>query len=186
MSKNSFCEDSFKKKSFLKSYFSDRFLKTKVGDCLSDLIALLLGVPLHLTFLINNVIVKLFADDTTFFAAGDNLDKLISTFSLTFKLLMEWCQFNRIDLNVDKTYLMVITRKRIVIPDTIVLNGVSIKVVRQFKLLGVILDDKMLFNKHIASICIKINFRLYSIKKLFYLAISVKVQFFKAFILPLF
>ena len=98
---------------FLKSYFSDRFLKTKVGDCLSDLIALLLGVPLHLTFLINNVIVKLFADDTTFFAAGDNLDKLISTFSLTFKLLMEWCQFNRIDLNVDKTYLMVITRKRI-------------------------------------------------------------------------
>ena len=37
--------------------------------------------------------------------------------------------------------------------------------VRQFKLLDVILDDKMLFNKHIASICIKINFRLYSIKK---------------------
>ena len=82
---------------------------------------------------------------------------------------------------------MIITRKRIVIPDTIVLNGVSIKVVRQFKLLGVILDDKMLFNKHIASICIKINFRLYSIKKLFYLATSVKkVQFFKAFILPYF
>jgi len=185
---------------FLKSYFSDRFLKIKVGDCLSDLIALLLGVPQgsvlgplfflifinDLPFFINNVIAKLFADDTTFFAAGENLDKLISTFSLTFKLLMEWCQFNRIDLNVDKTYLMVITRKRIVIPDTIVLNGVSIKVVRQFKLLGVILDDKMLFNKHIASICIKINFRLYSIKKLFYLATSVKVQFFKAFILPYF
>ena len=63
------------------------------------------------------------------------------------------------------------------------LNGVSIKVVRKFKLLGVLLGDKMLFNKHIASICIKINFRLYSIKKLFYLATSVKVQFFKAFIL---
>ena len=81
----------------------------------------------------NNVIAKLFADDTTFFEAGENLDKLFSTFSLT-----------------------------------ILLNGVSIKVVRKFKLLGVILDDKILFNKHIASIYIKINFRLYSIKKLFY------------------
>jgi hypothetical protein len=81
---------------------------------------------------------------------------------------------------------MIITRKRIDFPIEINFDGISIKVVKQFKLLGIIIDDKMLFSKYIASICLKVNYKLYSIKKLFYLSTSVKVQFFKAFILPYF
>ena len=77
-------------------------------------------------------------------------------------------------------------RKHIDFPKEIDFNGISVKVVHQFKLLGITIDDKMLFTKYIASICLKVNYKLYSIKKLFYLSTSVKVQFFKAFILPYF
>ena len=181
--------------------FNSRYFKPgKVGDAFSDFVAILLGVPQgsvlgplffllfinDLGFFINNVIAKLFADDTSFFSSGNDLDKLIITFSKTYELLMEWCSFNRIDLNVDKIFVMIITRKRIKIPDQIILNGVAIKVVKQFKLLGVILDDKMSFSKYVSSICIKINYRLYSIKKLFYLSTAIKIQFYKTFILPYF
>ena len=55
-----------------------------------------------------------------------------------------------------------------------------------FKLLGVHLNDKLEFIDHAANVCLSINRRLYTIKKLFYLPYSVKIHFFKTFILPYF
>ena len=51
---------------------------------------------------------------------------------------------------------------------------------------GVHLDDKLQFIDHAANVCLSINRRLYTIKKLFYLPYSVKIHFFKTFILPYF
>ena len=58
--------------------------------------------------------------------------------------------------------------------------------VNQFKLLGVIIDNDLTFLPQVASLRIKINQRLFSIKKIFFLDDSVKLQFFKTFILPYF
>ena len=56
----------------------------------------------------------------------------------------------------------------------------------QFKLLGVILDNKLNFNLYVAQQCLIINRKLFSIKRLFYLPQATKLQFFKAFLLPYF
>ena len=81
---------------------------------------------------------------------------------------------------------MVITDKRIKIPESFTFNGIEIKCVSEFKLLGVILDNKWNFNAYTASLIGSINSKLFSIKRIFYLSTPVKVQFIKTFILSFF
>ena len=126
---------------------------------------------------------KLFADDTTLYDASDNIELLISSFIKKLDLLLEWCQFNRLDINFKKTYFMLyifFTRKRIIIPTSIKIYNVDIEVVSSFKLLGVTIDYKFTFEKYISMTCGRINHVLHSIKKLFFLQLATKIQFFKS------
>jgi len=83
---------------------------------------------------------------------------------------------------------MIISNRRIKdeIPTKIKIADVLVDVVNSFKLLGVTIDNRMTFSKFAADTRMAINRKLYSIKRLFYLATSVKIQFFKTFILPYF
>jgi hypothetical protein len=80
---------------------------------------------------------------------------------------------------------MFVTSKRIKAPKEIEITlGVSVKMVKQFKLLGVTIDNKLNFETYASMIKKSVNRKLYSIKRLFYLCQSVKLQFFKSFIMP--
>jgi hypothetical protein len=80
---------------------------------------------------------------------------------------------------------MIVTNKRIKSPKEIeVSNGILDKVVDQFKLLGINIDNKLNFASYAAQIKKNVNIKLYSIKRLFYLCQAVKLQFFKSFIMP--
>ena len=81
---------------------------------------------------------------------------------------------------------MVFTKKKIEIPEKIKIKGKTIGVVNEFKLLGFTIDNKLNFKKLISEVCLSVNKKLFSIKRLFYLCTSVKIQFFKTFILPYF
>jgi hypothetical protein len=59
-------------------------------------------------------------------------------------------------------------------------------VVNSFRLLGVIVDNKLNFSEHCSYLKKVINRKLFSIKRLFFLATSVKIHFFKTFFLPYF
>ncbi len=61
---------------------------------------------------------------------------------------------------------------------------IKVNVVTSFKLLGVTIDKKLTFTEHCSNIKKIGNWKTYSIKRLFYLCTSVKIQFFKTFILP--
>ena len=76
--------------------------------------------------------------------------------------------------------------KRLKIPESFKFDDLEIKCVSEFKLLGVTTDNKLNFNSHITNISHCINSKLLSIKRIFYLSTSVKIQFFKTFILPYF
>ncbi len=62
-----------------------------------------------------------------------------------------WSTHNRLDINWAKTFLMVVTNKRIKIALSFLLNNIEIKYVEEFKLLGVTIDSKLNFNKHISK-----------------------------------
>ena len=52
--------------------------------------------------------------------------------------------------------------------------------------MGFIIDENLNFVKLAANVCLSVNRKLFSIKRLFYLCTTVKIQFFKTFILPYF
>ena len=116
----------------------------------------------------------MFADDTTLYESNNDLKKLISNFIVNIRPMLDWCKHNKLDINWSKTYFMFITNKRIktnlpveieIIKDTVV------KVVDNFKLLGVTIDNKLNFDLHCA------NTRKIPNRKMF----SIKIQFFKTF-----
>ena len=66
----------------------------------------------------------------------------------------------------------------------IVIDGCYVDVVDEFKLLGILIDHNLFFNKFVDRLKSTVNQKLYSIKRLFYLSLNIKVQFFKTFIQP--
>ena len=136
----------------------------------------------------------MFADDTTLYDADQDLNILINRFLAKIKPLLDWCFFNKLDLNWSKTYFMFVTNRRVKLPSEIsvkhIINNktveVSVKVVKSFRLLGVTLDNKLIFSENCSNHKKVINRKLFSIKRLFYLATSVKIHFFKTFVLPYF
>ena len=96
---------------------------------------------------------------------------------------------NKLEINWSKTFCMVITNKRLKDLKSLKVidfGEAKVQIVDKFRLLGVTIDSKLNFELYISELRLQINRKLYSIKKLFYLSINVKIQFFKTFILPYF
>ena len=136
---------------------------------------------------LNKLMSKLFADDTTLYLFDSDIDNLINKFKVEIQSLLNWCSDNKMDINWSKTYFMFVynSRRKLKIPICISIHkNININVVTNFKLLGVVLDSNLSFSNYISDLCLKINKRLFSIKRLFYLSTAVKIQFFKTFCLP--
>ena len=186
--------------SLIENYFFNRHQFTKIGNIKSTVNDLLLGVPQgsvlgplffiifinDLPYFLDEIITKLFADDTTLIFADNDLSSIVSKFKNGLKSLNEWCKHNRLYINWSKTFVMFITNKKICLPTFIEMESIKIEVVSRFKLLGVVIDNKLQFKDFVSNQCLSINKRLFSIKRLFYLPFDVKLQFFKTFILPYF
>ena len=52
---------------------------------------------------------------------------------------------------------MYITNKRVMIPKSISINNQTINVVDKFRLLGVLVDNKLKFDAYVAQQCLAIN-----------------------------
>ena len=190
----------------LSDYFSNRAQVVRLGNVISGKRPIRLGVPqgsvfgplLFLIFIndlafIIALLCKLFADDTTLYATTANsvetLDNLIADFVRKLGPLFKWCAMNRMDINWSKTFFMIVTAKqkrKISVPTFIKVGSNEVAVADNFKLLGVLIDNKLTFKQHVTNICINVNRKLFSIKRLAYLPFLVRLQFFKTFILPIF
>ena len=139
-----------------------------------------------IAFYLKDILVKLFADDTTLLFSERELSQLISKIKSGIFTLNEWCKFNKLFVNWEKSFLMFVTNRRVSLPDFIEIDGQKVMSVKKFRLLGVNLDNRLNFESHAYEQSNVINKRIYSIKRMFFLPFNLKMTFFKAFILPYF
>ena len=79
--------------------------------------------------------------------------------------LQDWFYNNKLTLSVPKCAYMIFRGRQKILPANIpplYLNGLEIERVENFKYIGVILDSKLLWEKHVEYICTKIS-RLYGV-----------------------
>ena len=114
-------------------------------------------------FACHNANPKLFADDSNLFVTGTNLNELYEAANLACSQVSHWFKCNRLTVNYSKSvYLLFFPHKdddNCILSKIlgITLNNNLIKRVNVTKFLGVLIDDKLSFEKHVNSIVCKIN-----------------------------
>lgn len=148
-----------------KSYLTNRLQIVKIGEYQSTPRLITYGVPQgsilgSILFLIyiNNISklelkgeLSLYADDTTLFYYGNNIDNVIRDSQDDLNILNVWFQCNLLTLNVSKTHYVIFSAKNKKINDfePPKINNTNISRSDCEKYLGLILDNKLTWKEHI-------------------------------------
>ena len=154
------------------SYLSNRQQHVKINSEFSDWCDLLLGVPQgsvlgpllfniylnDLFFLLKEIDVCNFADDTTPFFCHENIEVVFDKLETYSDFCISWFEDNFMKLNTDKCHLLVSGHKHercwARVGSDIIWES------NNAKLLGVTIDNELKFDQHISNICMKANRKL--------------------------
>lgn len=148
---------------WFRSFLTDRSQFVKIGGCKSELFPVLSGVPqgshlgpLFFILFINDVVdvfknanCLLYADDLKLFY---RVDSIIDAINLQHDLdaFSSWCQKNLLEINISKCLCISFHRKKSPLKFEYYLNNVALMRAYEVRDLGIILDEKLTFNKHIS------------------------------------
>ena len=155
----------------LSSYLTDRYQCVRFNSTASTFKKIGIGVPqgsilgpilflLYINDLPNvskNLSCLLFADDTTVYKSSNNLNQLTDEFNHELCKIKQWCNTNRLSLNISKTYSMMFNYVNIDHSLVISLENDTISVCRYGSFLGLVIDDKLNFSQHIKQVCTKLS-----------------------------
>ena len=133
----------------------------------------------------NCVIIK-YADDTVILGLlGENDDHIENFYTSEIDRFNHWCKLNFLDLHVKKTKEMIIDfleKKPFLEP--IKINNSAVDIVKTYKYLGSIIDDKLNGNENIEKVYKKANQHMYFVTKLkkCYIDKSIMSMFYKSIV----
>ena len=108
-----------------------------------------------------------FADDTTAFTAGKNLNLLFRDVNIQLNKLYQWLADNSLTMNIEKTKYMIFSPKNnIVIHNSLKINDIELERVTYTKFLGVIVDQNLTWKEHVNLISKKINSGLFVLNRI--------------------
>ena len=96
-----------------------------------------------------------FADDSATVAVGIDPKVLGDNIQKDIKTMEQWATDHGLSFNAKKTKAMFFTNKKGIVKPKLYINGEEIEYVKEFKYLGVILDDKLSWRKHINHVANK-------------------------------
>ena len=92
----------------------------------------------------NVLSIVLFAGDTTVYIQNDSIDSAIEILNTELAKVALWFDSNKLTLNVNKTQLIMLSRKKILIPQNQdILRNEVVQRVNKAKFLGVIVDQHL-------------------------------------------
>jgi len=160
----------------INSYLTNRWQRVKVNTSFSKWTELLLGVPqgsvlgpLLFNIFLNDLIwfiegdVTNFADDTTIYVCDKVLENLKSKLEKDSSNALDWFKNNYMKLNTDKCKLIVAGRKGQEI--SVNVGNSEIREEKEAELLGVNVDNRLSFEKHLNSKIKKANSKLLAIRR---------------------
>ena len=157
----------------LQSYLSNRQQIVKILNAQSTSQHITYGVPqgsilgpLLFIIYINNIHelglsgdVTLYADDTSIFYFGEDIQQMFHKAQSDLDILITWFQYNLLTINVSKTNYMIFSAKNKKIPDCpmLYINKQSLSRVESEKYLGLILDSQITWKPHFEKIQSKVS-----------------------------
>ena len=164
---------------WFQSYLKNRTQFVEINDVQSPLSSINCSVPQGsilgpLCFLIyindmhkcTNLNMVHFADDSTAFAMGSDLQRLTLNINTQLENIYTWLCANKLSLNISKSSFSIYTNKRVDTLPIIKISNLPITYVNNVKFLGIHIDNNLNFAKHISNICSKVAKSLAIIKKL--------------------
>ena len=158
--------------SLIASYLKDRSQSVCINGKISNTIVTNISVPqgsvlgpfLYLAYTIEIPLISkhftttMFADDTTFSIAGDELDQLINICNTELATFKSWSDANRLTINISKTNCLFISNFHDSLPQaSILVEDHVLDVANCVKFLGLFIDDELKFDSHIKHICNKVS-----------------------------
>ena len=156
---------------FILSYLTDRLQRVKLKDKRSTWCPIKRGIPqgsclgpLLFNVFINDLFLnvtqgKLFnyADDNTLSASGSSFDIVINTLTQDSENAINWFKENFMQANPNKFQVMFLKPARSLIssPTSLQLDNTVIQSSNEVLLLGIYIDDKLNFDKHVSNLCKK-------------------------------
>ena len=151
---------------WIKSFLENRHYSVKIDDCLSNQYLLDNGTPQGsslspwLFLIMVNDFPKLspytssalFADDSSIWRSGTNIQHISHHIQSDLVIIGEWCLKWGFKINTNKTVGIVFTNKVKFKMPNIRINGELIQFVDSVKMLGITLDKKLIWKTHIQSI----------------------------------
>lgn len=137
----------------------------------------------------SEVCVDVYADDTTMHAASKNYKTVENKLQVGANGFKNWCRTNKMYIHLQKTMQMTIgTRRNLTRTEQIkvYLDNDLIQTVNDQKLLGVIIDNSLSWDKQIDVVCLNSTRRITLLKLLSkYIDKSNMIKYFNSYILPI-
>ena len=157
----------------IQSYLSNRKMKVRIGKHYSDEkpIPMDLGVPqgsclgplFYLIYandihnIVEGVNIVSYADDILLIINGDNLENMINIINRNLSIISEWCIFNYLTINPNKSQCIIFSNRRVHITVKIELNGKIIDIVSVVSYLGLHLENKLNFSHQLTHVNNKLS-----------------------------
>ena len=160
---------------WFESYLRDRTIQVKMNNVISEPKKINVGVPqggnispLLFTIFVNDIPqifskskCLLYADDLIIYHSDRSISKVNAVLNDEMKLLEQWVKNHGMKINIDKTKTMLFRPTHKSSPQEKLIVFIDTQIVEQvinFKYLGILLDEKLLWHDHCNSVCKNVSY----------------------------